>query len=221
MIGVLLVDDQSLVRAGFAAILDAEEGITVLGEAEDGAEAVRAAERLRPDVVLMDIRMPRMDGLEASRRIAAAPGLEHTRIIVLTTYDEDEHLFAALRTGVSGFLTKDTETEDLVHAVRAAARGGALLSPGVTRRVLERFVPDPPPDGVGPAASLTGRQREVLRLVGRGLDNAGIAEALDISPATAKTHVNHVMTRMGARDRAQLVVAAYESGLVRPGDLPG
>ncbi|MGG7613920.1 response regulator [Streptomyces sp. ZG43] len=222
MITVLLADDQRLVRAGFRSILEDEEGIEVVGEAADGEEAVAAARALRPDVVLMDIRMPGTDGLEAARRITADPRLEAVRVVILTTFDLDEYVYRALREGVTGFLIKDTEPEELAHAIRVAARGDALISPSVTRRLIAEFagrVAPPPPDPR--LNALTDREREVLRLVAAGLTNDRIAATLTVSPATAKTHVSRVMTKLGGRDRSQLVVLAYESGLVSPGWLGG
>ena len=218
MIRVLLADDQALVRAGFRALLDAQDGIEVTGEVSDGQQAVDLARELTPDVVLMDIRMPGTDGLAATRQIAADPRLADTRVVILTTFDLDEYVFEAIRSGASGFLVKDTEPEELVQAVRVVADGDALLSPGVTRRLIAEFAARAkrPPD-VGALADLTGREREVLALVGQGLSNADIAKRLFLSPATAKTHVSRAMIKLGARDRAQLVVAAYESGLVQPG----
>jgi DNA-binding NarL/FixJ family response regulator len=218
MIKVLLADDQALVRAGFRALLDAQQDIAVVGEAADGAQAVRLAAQHRPDVVLMDIRMPGLDGLEATRRIAADPDLAAVRIVILTTFDLDEYVFEALRVGASGFLVKDTEPVDLLRGVRAVAAGDALLSPGVTRRLIEEFAsraraPRSPKD----LSTLTDREREVMALVGAGLSNEEIAERLVVSPATAKTHVSRAMVKLAARDRAQLVVFAYEAGLVRPG----
>jgi DNA-binding NarL/FixJ family response regulator len=218
MIRVLLADDQSLVRAGFRALLDAEPDIEVVAEAGDGAQAARLAAQTRPDVVLMDIRMPGVDGLEATRRIAADPALSGTRIVILTTFELDEYLFEALRAGAAGFLVKDTEPVDLLRGVRAVAAGDALLSPRVTRRVIAEFAsrarrPAPPPA----LDQLTDREREVMALVGEGLSNDEIAARLVVSPATAKTHVSRAMIKLGARDRAQLVVYAYEAGLVRPG----
>ena len=218
MIRVLLADDQALVRAGFRALLDAEDGIEVVGEAGDGEEAARLAAALAPDVVLMDIRMPSVDGLEATRRIVSSERLRDVRVVILTTFDLDEYVFEALRTGASGFLVKDTEPAELVHAVRAAARGDALLSPGITRRLVAEFASRAKEPG--PAAELgvlTDREREVMALVAEGLSNDEIARRLVMSPLTAKTHVSRAMVKLGARDRAQLVVAAYESGLVRPG----
>lgn len=218
MIRVLLADDQALVRAGFRALLDAEDGVEVVGEASDGDEAARLAKHLVPDVVLMDIRMPGVDGLEATRRITADERLAAVRVVILTTFDLDEYVFEALRIGASGFLVKDTEPAELIQAVRAVARGDALLSPGVTRRLVAEFAtrakePAPTSD----LDRLTDREREVVGLVAEGLSNDEIAERLIVSPATAKTHVSRAMVKLGARDRAQLVVLAYESGLVRPG----
>jgi len=218
MIRVLLADDQALVRAGFRALLDAQDGIEVTGEVSDGQQAVDLARELTPDVVLMDIRMPGTDGLAATRQIAADPRLADTRVVILTTFDLDEYVFEAIRSGASGFLVKDTEPEELVQAVRVVADGDALLSPGVTRRLIAEFAARAkrPPD-TGALADLTGREREVLALVGQGLSNADIAKRLFLSPATAKTHDSRAMIKLSARDRAQLVVAAYESGLVQPG----
>jgi DNA-binding NarL/FixJ family response regulator len=218
MIRVVLADDQALVRAGFRALLDAQTDITVVGEASDGAHAVRLAVRERPDVVLMDIRMPGVDGLEATRRIAAEPDCADVKILILTTFDLDEYVFEALRAGASGFLVKDTEPVELLRGLRAVAAGEGLLSPGVTRRLIEEFAlrsraPRPPDRADG----LTDREREVVALVGAGLSNDEIAARLVVSPATAKTHVSRSMTKLGVRDRAQLVVYAYEAGLVRPG----
>jgi DNA-binding NarL/FixJ family response regulator len=215
---VLLVDDQSLVRAGLVALLGVEPGIAVVGQAGDGAEAVRRCRELRPDVVLMDIRMPGTDGLAATRQIAADPDLDGVRVVVLTTFADDEYVFEAVRAGASGFLVKDTEPAELVHAVRVVAAGDALLSPGVTRRLVAEFAARSTP---GPAADalagLTAREREVVALVAAGLSNAGIGERLGVSPATARTHVSRAMVKTHCRDRAQLVVLAYESGLVRAG----
>ncbi len=218
MIRVVLADDQALVRAGFRALLAAEPGIVVVGEVADGAEAVAVARRERPDVVLMDVRMPGTDGLEATRRIGADPALAGVRVVILTTFELDEYVFEAIRSGASGFLVKDTEPAELVRAVRAVAAGEALLSPGVTRRLIEHFAAQPRPGRDLPAlGGLTEREREVLALVAAGLTNEEIAARLVLSPLTAKTHVSRIMTKIGARDRAQLVVTAYESGLVRPG----
>ena len=218
MIRVLLADDQVLVRAGFAALLSSTEDIVVVGEAEDGAAAVRAAKDTEPDVVLMDIRMPVQDGIAATRAIVADPLLEHLRVIVLTTYAEDAYIFDAIRAGASGFLVKDTRPADLIHAVRVVHGGDALLSPMVTRRLIEEFaVRAKPPGEPSTLALLTEREREVLALVATGLSNDDIAGRLVISPTTAKTHVSRTMIKLGVRDRAQLVVIGYESGLVRPG----
>ena len=218
MIRVLLADDQALVRAGFRALLTAEDGIEVVGEAVDGEEAVSQASALKPDVVLMDIRMPRLDGLEATRRIAADPALAGVRVLILTTFELDEYVFEALRVGASGFLVKDTEPVDLIQGVRVVADGEALLSPSITRRLIEEFAARakrPPASDL--LAPLTDREREVMALVAGGLSNAEIAAKLVVSPATAKTHVSRAMVKLAVRDRAQLVVLAYESGLVRPG----
>jgi DNA-binding NarL/FixJ family response regulator len=218
MIRVLLADDQVLVRAGFRALLDAQPDIEVVGEASDGDEAVRLSRSLAPDVVLMDIRMPGTDGLEATRAIAADERLASVRIVILTTFDLDEYVFEALRVGASGFLVKDTEPDDLIAAVRAVARGDALLSPGVTRRLIAEFAARAKEPGpTTELGALTEREREVMALVAEGLSNEEIAERLVVSPATAKTHVSRAMVKLNARDRAQLVVFAYESGLVRPG----
>ncbi len=218
MIKVLLADDQALLRAGFRALLDAQSDITVVAEAIDGADAVRQAQREQPDVVLMDIRMPGTDGLEATRRIAEDPALDAVRIIILTTFDLDEYVFEAIRAGASGFLVKDTEPVELLRAVRAVASGDALLSPGVTRRLIAEFAAQlPTPTPPRTADALTDREREVVALVAAGLSNEEIAERLVVSPATAKTHVSRAMGKLMARDRAQVVVYAYESGLVKPG----
>jgi DNA-binding NarL/FixJ family response regulator len=218
MIRVLLVDDQALVRAGFRALLDAQEDIEVVGEAVDGEEAVRLSRDNAPDVVLMDIRMPGMDGLEATRIIVEDQTLNAVRIVILTTFDLDEYVFEALRVGASGFLVKNTEPAELVHAVRAVAAGDALLSPGVTKRLVMEFATrSRQPRPATELDSLTEREREVMALVAEGLSNAEIAERLVVSPATAKTHVSRAMVKLGARDRAQMVVLAYESGLARPG----
>jgi DNA-binding NarL/FixJ family response regulator len=218
VIRVLLADDQGLVRAGFRALLDAEGDVNVAGEARDGRDAVELTRSLHPDVILMDIRMPELDGLAATREIAADPSLAGVRIVILTTFEIDDYVFEALRAGASGFLVKDTEPVDLIAAVRLVARGEALLSPSVTRRVIEEFAvraKEPPPSHH--LDELTEREREVMALVGTGLSNEDIADRLVVSPATAKTHVSRAMVKLGARDRAQLVVLAYEHGLVRPG----
>ncbi|OPG04913.1 response regulator transcription factor [Microbispora sp. GKU 823] len=217
MIRVLLVDDQALIRAGFRALLDAEDGVEVVGEAGDGSEGLALAERHVPDVALVDVQMPVMDGIETTRRIAADPRLAATRVVILTNYGLDRYVFDALRAGASGFLLKDTEPVELLQAIRVAARGDALLSPAVTRTLISEYV-SRPPDAVPTAAlkELTNREREVVALVARGLTNEEIAAHMVISPFTAKTHVSRAMTKLGARDRAQLVVFAYESGLVVP-----
>jgi DNA-binding NarL/FixJ family response regulator len=217
-IRVALADDQALVRAGFRALLNAQDDIEVVAEAADGDDAVRMAREHKPDVILMDIRMPGTDGLAATRMISADPALAGVHILILTTFEEDEYVFEAIRVGASGFLVKDTEPEELVHAVRVVARGDALLSPSVTRRLIAEFatkakkVASPTKLNV-----LTEREREVVALVGEGLTNDEIAARLVVSPATAKTHVSRAMIKLNARDRAQVVVLAYESGLVRPG----
>ena len=219
MIRVLLADDQALVRAGFRVLAGVAPDIEVVGEAADGAAAVSQARSLRADVVLMDIRMPGTDGLEATRQIAADPGLSGVRVIILTTFEADEYVFEAIRAGASGFLVKDIEPEDLVHAIRVVARGDALLSPGVTRRLISSIAGRAPAQRVNASALavLTDREREVLALVAAGMSNEEIAGVLYMSPLTAKTHVSRAMVKLGARDRAQLVVTAYETGLVRPG----
>lgn len=217
MIRVLLVDDQALVRAGFRALLDAQDDIEVVGEGGDGDEARRLVLRHRPDVVLMDIRMPGTDGLAATRAIAGDDRLGEVKIVVLTTFELDEYVFEAIRAGASGFLVKDTDPVELLRAVRAVAAGDALLSPGVTRRLIGAFASQTRQAPAAPALDvLTGREREVMALVAEGLSNDEIADRLYVSPMTAKTHVSRAMTKLAARDRAQLVVFAYESGLVRP-----
>jgi DNA-binding NarL/FixJ family response regulator len=218
VIRVALADDQALVRAGFRALLDAQADIEVVGEAADGEDAVRLAVHERPDVVLMDIRMPGVDGLEATRRIVDDDRLAAVHVVILTTFDLDEYVFEAIRAGASGFLVKDTEPVELIQAVRVVARGDALLSAGVTRRLIEEFANRAKEPRLSPQLELlTEREREVMALVGAGLTNDEIADRLYMSPATAKTHVSRAMVKLGARDRAQLVVFAYESGLVRPG----
>jgi DNA-binding NarL/FixJ family response regulator len=218
VIEVVLADDQALVRGGFRALLDAETDIHVVGEASNGVEAVAVTRATKPDVVLMDIRMPELDGLGATRELASDARLAGVRIVILTTFELDEYVFEALRAGASGFLLKDTEPVDLLAAVRQVASGDALLSPSVTRRVIEEFASrakEPPP--VDELDQLTDREREIMGLVAGGLSNDEIAGRLVVSPATAKTHVSRAMVKLGARDRAQLVVLAYEYGLVRPG----
>ena len=224
-IRVLLADDQILVRAGFRALLDVQDDIEVVGEAGDGAEAVDLTAKLRPDLVLMDIRMPRMDGLEATRRITADPALTDVRILILTTFELDEYVFEALRCGASGFLVKDTEPVDLVRGVRSVVAGDALLSPGATRRVIAQFAERPGgPAGAGPAPAavlrrlegLTEREREVMALVAEGLTNEEIAERLVVSPTTVKSHINHLFAKAGLRDRVQAVTYAYRKGLATP-----
>jgi DNA-binding NarL/FixJ family response regulator len=222
MIRVILADDQALVRAGFRALLDAEQDIAVVGEASNGNEAVALARAQKPDVVLMDIRMPDLDGLAATRELAADSRLSHVRIVILTTFELDEYVFEALRSGASGFLVKDTEPVDLIAAVRLVAGGEALLSPSVTRRVIEEYaIRAKEPPAAPELGELTEREREVMALVAEGLSNEEIAVRLVVSPATAKTHVSRAMVKLAARDRAQLVVLAYESGLVRPGWVSG
>ena len=219
MIRVLLADDQQLVRTGFRVLLEASGRVEVVGEAADGARAVALAAELRPQVVLMDIRMPGTDGLAATKAITSDPDLADVRIIMLTTYEEDEQIFAALRMGASGYLVKDAATEELLHAIEVVAHGEALLAPTVTRRLIEAFAAGPQPAAYDPRALavLTDREREVLALVGSGLSNEEIAGRLVISPLTARTHASRILTKTGARDRAQLVVLAYDSRLIQPG----
>ncbi len=216
---VVIVDDQALVRAGLRSLVEQEPDLVVVGEAADGLAALEVVRGARPDVVLMDIRMPGMDGLEATRRIVADPQLADARVLVLTTFELDEYVFGALRAGAGGFVVKDAEPAELVQAIRVVAAGDALLSPSVTRRIVEAFAERPAPSGppASALAELTEREREVVALVGHGLSNDQIAERLVISVATARTHVSRSMLKVGARDRAQLVVFAYESRLVAPG----
>ena len=219
MIRVLLADDQALVRAGFRVLVASDTEMEVVGEAVDGEQAVRLARQLQPDIVLMDVRMPRMDGLEATRQIAADRALGDVHVLILTTFEQDDYVFEALRAGASGFLLKDCEPNDLLNAVRIVTRGEALLAPSVTRKLIAAFAAQPRRAAVAPAALkvLTEREREVMALVAAGRSNEEIAEQLVITPATAKTHVSRAMAKLGARDRAQLVVMAYETGLVTPG----
>ncbi|HEY7076390.1 MAG TPA: response regulator transcription factor [Solirubrobacteraceae bacterium] len=216
-IRLLVVDDQALVRAGFIKLLEPEADLRVVGEAGDGSEAVEAAARTRPDVVLMDIRMPRLDGIGATRRIRARP--DAPRVLVLTTYDLDEYVFDALKAGASGFLLKDAPADQLVAGIRVVAAGDALLAPAVTRRLIEEFArrPTPPPDGPVELAELTAREREILTLIARGMTNAEIARDLVLGESTVKTHVGNILAQLDLRDRVQAVVLAYETGLVRPG----
>ena len=221
-IKVVLADDQALVRAGFKVLLDVEEDVTVVGEAADGADAVEQVRRHRPDVVLMDIRMPVLDGLEATRQIAATRGLEGVRVLILTTYDTDAYVYEALQAGASGFLLKDSGPAELLHGIRVVAAGEALLAPRITRRLIAQFTATRTTHQVAEDRldELTQREREILALVGRGLSNHEIAEKLVISKATARTHVSRVIGKLGARDRAQLVVVAYQTGLVSSGPPP-
>ncbi|MGW8352144.1 response regulator [Streptomyces wedmorensis] len=215
MIRVLLVDDQPLIRSGFRALLDLEDDIEVVAEAADGAEGVALAKEHLPDVALVDIQMPVVDGIEATRRIVADPDLAGVHVVILTNYSFDEYVFHALRAGAAGFLVKDVMPEDFLHSVRVAARGDALLAPSITRKLINRYVAQPLPVDTGAGLSeLTGREREAVVLVAQGLSNDEIADRMVISPLTAKTHVNRAMTKLRARDRAQLVIHAYESGLV-------
>lgn len=216
MIRVLLVDDQPLIRSGFRALLDAEDDITVVGEAGDGSEGLALVRQQLPDVVLVDVRMPVVDGIEATRRIAADPTLQRVHVVVLTNYGLDEYVFDALRAGAAGFLVKDILPEDFLHSVRVAARGDALLAPSITRKLIDRYVTQPPRTAIPALTELTAREREAVVLAAHGLSNDEIATRMGISPVTAKTHVNRAMTKVRARDRAQLVVIAYECGLVTP-----
>ncbi len=217
MIRVLLVDDQPLLRSGFRALLDIEDDIDVVAEASNGEEGLALARRHLPDIALVDIQMPVVDGIEVTRRIAADPALARVHVVILTNYGLDEYVFQALRAGAAGFLVKDIEPEDFLHAVRVAARGDALLAPSITRKLINRYVAEPPPQGPDKSLQwLTNREREAVVLVAQGLSNDEIAERMVISPLTAKTHVNRAMVKLHARDRAQLVVLAYESGLVTP-----
>jgi DNA-binding NarL/FixJ family response regulator len=220
-VSVLIVDDQALVRRGFRMILEAEEDIEVVGEAGDGAEAIAEARRLEPDVVLMDVRMPELDGIEATRRLLA-DGVNPTKVVMLTTFDMDEYVYDALRAGASGFLLKDVPPEQLIDGIRSVASGDALLAPSVTRRLIEEFVRSAPALGapLPGLQELTPREAEVLQLIAAGLSNAEIAKELYVSETTVKTHVAHVLMKLRLRDRVQAVVAAYESGLVRPGAAP-
>ncbi len=217
-IRIVLADDQALIREGFRAILQKQKDLVVVGEAADGADAVALARRLHPDIVLMDIRMPGLDGIAATGQICADPALAATKVIVVTTYEIDEYIYAALRAGASGFLLKNLEPDDLRRAVTVVAGGEALLAPSVTRRLIEQFAerPERAPEYQSRLATLTEREREIAALAGKGLSNVEIASRLSISPATAKTHVSRAMYKLDARDRAQLVVFAYDSGLVSP-----
>jgi len=217
MIRVLLVDDQPLIRSGFRALLDLEDDIEVVAEAANGAEGVALAKEHLPDIALIDIQMPIVDGIEATRRIAADPALAGVHVVILTNYGLDEYVFNALRAGAAGFLVKDIVPEDFLHAVRVAARGDALLAPSITRKLINRYVTQPLHRDAGTALKeLTNREREAVALVAQGLSNDQIADRMVITPMTAKTHINRAMTKLHARDRAQLVVFAYESGLVAP-----
>ena len=218
MIRVLVADDQALVRGSFRLLVDTDPGLQVIGEAATGAEAIEIATRDKPDVLLMDIRMPVMDGIEATRQITASGQTAGVRVLILTTFDLDDYVYAALRAGASGFLLKDTPPADLLTAIRVIAAGDALLAPAVTRRLIAEFTRRPQP-GQHPVTALDGvtdREREVLTLIGRGLSNAEIAQALHITMATAKTHISRLLAKLGARDRAQLVIVAYETGLIQP-----
>jgi DNA-binding NarL/FixJ family response regulator len=218
-IRVLVADDQELVRAGFCVILDAADGISVVGEAANGSEAVAAVAAKQPDVVLMDIRMPGMDGLEATRQITSASGQDGPKVVILTTFDLDDYVYAALRAGACGFLLKDAPRHDLIAAVRAAAAGDALLAPSVTKLLIEAFARKPPATTPSPSrlASLTARERDILLLLARGRSNAEIAGDLFVGEATVKTHIGHLLAKLGLRDRVQAVILAYETGMVVPG----
>ena len=218
-VDVLIADDQALVRAGLRMVLEAEPDLRVVGEAAHGVEALEAVRRTHPDVVLMDIRMPTVDGLEATRRMAADESLAGVKVLILTTFESDEYVYEALQAGASGFLVKDTEPEELLRAIRVVARGDALLSPGITRRLIADIAARGAsrPNAYPALAELTDREREIMALVAQGLSNDEIAGQLFLSPLTVKTHVSHAMLKLGARDRAQLVVIAYQSGLVAPG----
>lgn len=219
MIRVLLVDDQTLIRAGFRALLDAEDDIEVVAEAANGREAIALAAEHLPDVALIDIQMPILDGIEATRQIAADPRLAGVHVVILTNYGLDQHVYTALRAGANGFLVKDTEPADLLHGIRVAARGDVLLSPAITRRLINEYLARPPDASLAAGLdALTNREREVVALAARGMSNDEIAIQMVISPTTAKTHISRAMTKLHARDRAQLVVLAYESGLVTPKD---
>ncbi|GJF25582.1 response regulator transcription factor [Streptomyces flaveolus] len=217
MIRVLLLDDQPLLRSGFRALLDAEDDIEVVAEAADGKEGLALARKYLPDIALVDVQMPVMDGIETTRQIAADPSLSGVRVVILTNYGVDEYVFNALRAGAAGFLVKDIEPEDLLHSVRVAARGDALLAPTITKMLIGRYIAQQPSLDVGPGlAELTNREREAVALAAQGLSNDEIADRMVISPLTAKTHINRAMIKLQARDRAQLVVFAYEAGLVVP-----
>ncbi|NUR69679.1 MAG: response regulator transcription factor [Hamadaea sp.] len=214
---VLLADDQPLIRSGFRALLEAEDDIVVVAEAADGAEALALVRDCRPDIALVDVQMPGMDGIEVTRRIAADPELAGVHVVILTNYGRDEYVFDALRAGAAGFLVKDIEPEDFLHSIRVAARGDALLAPSITRRLIDRYVTEPPRREADATLKwLTNREREAVLFVAKGLSNDEIADRMVISPVTAKTHVNRAMTKLHARDRAQLVIIAYETGLVTP-----
>ncbi|MCG3750563.1 MULTISPECIES: response regulator transcription factor [Amycolatopsis] len=215
MTSVLVVDDQDLVRAGLVALLNAAPGVEVVGEARDGIEAVHEAARLRPEVILMDIRLPGLDGVSATARILAGP--DHPRVLILTVFDLDEYVYRALRAGAAGFLLKDSPPETLISGIQAVARGDMLFGPTITRRLVEAYTSAPPAEPAPELSGLTEREREVLRLVGTGMPNAEIAARLLVSEATVKTHLNRLMPKLGISSRAQAVVVAYETGLVRPG----